>query len=196
MILWLPVESLYIHTYQFMGLTIVHTAVLPESFTTLIPILIMCAIEPTSLKTLVYVFGCISLISHQVHVHATFYSWWCPVYSVPILMGYVGLSNIILGPRHEVRLKNVFCVLLTKACLALIGVIHSITILSVPKDGPSYIPGEINKVPLPPRTYPGNHQGVISTPKHKIFGKMTPSCILQDFLYLFESKEIFQKFHS
>ena len=45
-------------------------------------------------------------------------------------------------------------------------------------------------------TYPGNHQGVISTPKHKIFGKMTPSCILQDFLYLFESKEIFQKFHS
>ena len=40
-------------------------------------------------------------------------------------------------------------------------------------------------------TYPGNHQGVISTPKHKIFGKMTPSCILQDFLYLFESKEIF-----
>ena len=47
-----------------------------------------------------------------------------------------------------------------------------------------------------PGTYPGNHQGVISTPKHKIFGKMTPSCILQDFLYLFESKEIFQKFHS
>ena len=44
-------------------------------------------------------------------------------------------------------------------------------------------------------TYPGNHQGVISTPKHKISGKMTPSCILQDFLYLFESKEIFQKFH-
>ena len=47
-----------------------------------------------------------------------------------------------------------------------------------------------------PGTYPGNHQGVISNPKHKIFGKMTPSCILQDFLYLFESKEIFQKFHS
>ena len=45
-------------------------------------------------------------------------------------------------------------------------------------------------------TYPGNHQGVISTPKHKIFGNMTPSCILQDFLYLFESKEVFQKFHS
>ena len=41
-----------------------------------------------------------------------------------------------------------------------------------------------------------NHQGVISTLKHKIFGKMTPSCILQDFLYLFESKEILQKFHS
>ena len=47
-----------------------------------------------------------------------------------------------------------------------------------------------------PGTYPGNHQGVILTPKQKIFGKMTPSCILQDFLYLFESKEIFQKFHS
>ena len=45
-------------------------------------------------------------------------------------------------------------------------------------------------------TYPGNHQGVILTPKHKILGKMTPSCILQDFLYLFESKEIFQKFTS
>ena len=51
-------------------------------------------------------------------------------------------------------------------------------------------------IELPAGTYPGNHQGVISTPKHKIFGKMTPSCILQDFLYLFESKEIFQKFHS
>ena len=34
------------------------------------------------------------------------------------------------------------------------------------------------------------HQGVISTPKHKIFGKMTPSCILRDFLYLFESTNI------
>ena len=49
---------------------------------------------------------------------------------------------------------------------------------------------------LVPGTYPGNQQGVISTLKHKIFGKMTPSCILQDFLYLSESKEIFQKFHS
>ena len=44
--------------------------------------------------------------------------------------------------------------------------------------------------------YPANYQGVISTPKHKIFGKMTPSCILQEFLYLFEYEEIFQKFHS
>ena len=34
------------------------------------------------------------------------------------------------------------------------------------------------------------------TPEHQIFGKMTPSCILQDFLYLFKSKEIFQKFHT
>ena len=30
----------------------------------------------------------------------------------------------------------------------------------------------------------------------RFVGEMTPSCILQDFLYLFESKEIFQKFHS
>ena len=37
----------------------------------------------------------------------------------------------------------------------------------------------------PSGTNPANHQGVISIPKHKIFGKMTPSCILQDFLYLF-----------
>ena len=42
----------------------------------------------------------------------------------------------------------------------------------------------------------GDLQGVISTTKHKIFGKMTPSYILQDFQYLLESKEIFQKFHS
>ena len=27
-------------------------------------------------------------------------------------------------------------------------------------------------------TYPANPQGVISTPKHKIFGKMTPNLIL------------------
>ena len=32
-----------------------------------------------------------------------------------------------------------------------------------------------------------------STPKHKIFGKITPSCILQDFLYLFESEENISK---
>ena len=49
----------------------------------------------------------------------------------------------------------------------------------------------LGRLALSAGTYPGNHQGVISTTKYTILGKMTPSCILQDFLYLFESKEIF-----
>ena len=41
-------------------------------------------------------------------------------------------------------------------------------------------------------TCPGRSQGVILTPKHQIIGKMTPSCILWDFLYFSSPRKYFK----
>ena len=51
---------------------------------------------------------------------------------------------------------------------------------------------------MTPRTYPGNHQGVISTPKSQTqdFRENDTQLYFARFSVFVESKEIFQKFHS